>query len=150
MVIPSQLRLDFPEFTDSTKYPDSGLQFYLDFAYRMLNADRFRSNLDMAAELFAAHFIVLESQAQLSSASGSIPGLNSGIMSSKSVDVVSVSYDTGAGIEQGAGHWNLTTYGTRLMWMFRIFGAGGIQIGVGASPPYAGLAWGGFTGTGYI
>lgn len=129
-----QFRADLPEFVSTTMYPSAGVQFWLDFAYRMINQDRFGSNVDVGAEMFAAHFITLEARNALESAGGGIPGQNTGPLSSKSVDKVSVGYDTGAGTEEGAGHWNLTTYGTRFIWMCRMFGAGPIQLTAGASP----------------
>ena len=136
----AQFRADLPEFSGTTMYPNSGVQFWLNFAYRMINSDRFLSETDIGAELFTAHFITLEARNVLESAGGGIPGSNVGALSSKSVDRVSVSYDTGAGTEQGAGHWNLTTYGTRFIWMCKIFGAGPIQLGIGTAP--SGLGYG--------
>lgn len=130
-----QFRIDFPEFSSIPNFPNSGVQFWLDFAYKMLNADRFGNVLDMAAELFAAHFIVIEARNLLASSKSGIPGQSSGgPISSKSVDMVSISYDTGAGTEPGAGHWNLTDYGIRLMWMINMFGSGPVQLGAGYAP----------------
>lgn len=143
----AQFRADFPEFISTTLYPNSGIQFWLNFAYRMVNADKFMSETDLAVELFTAHWISLEAKNQLASQGGGIPGMDAGgPVSSKSVDKVSVSYDTGAGTEAGAGHWNLTNYGTRFMYMVRIFGAGVIQLGIGCAPVgsgsfYSGGAW---------
>ena len=136
----AQFRADFPEFNSTTMYPSAGVQFWLNFAYRMVNANRFLSETDIGAELFTAHFITLEAKNALESAGGGIPGSNVGTLSSKSVDKVSVSYDTGAGTQEGAGHWNLTTYGTRFMWMCKMFGAGPIHLGVGSNP--VGLGFG--------
>jgi len=130
----AQFRADLQEFSSTSMYPNSGVTFWLSFAYRMINANRFGSETDIAAELFTAHFITLEARDVLVASSGGIPGTNMGVISSKSVDKVSISYDTGAGTEAGAGHWNLTTYGTRFMWMVSMFGAGPIQLGVGYSP----------------
>jgi hypothetical protein len=141
MITTDQFRADFPEFSSTVTYPNSVLQFWLTFAYRMVNADRFASSLDVGAELFTAHFIVLEARSMLESASGGIPGQTVGVISNKSVDKVSIGYDTGAGTEAGAGHWNLTIYGTRFIWMCNMFGAGPLQFGQGFAPPESGLAW---------
>ena len=37
----AQFRADLPEFSGTTMYPNSGVQFWLNFAYRMINSDRF-------------------------------------------------------------------------------------------------------------
>ena len=137
----SQFRADYPEFASTSVYPNSQVNYWLSMAYSMLNAGRFKSQLDMAAELFVAHNISLEARAQAEAKNGGIPGQTTGPLSSKSVDKVSVSYDTGSGIQPDAGHWNLTIYGTRLIRMMRMFGAGPLQIGMGVVPPGNGQAW---------
>lgn len=136
-----QLRADFPEFNSSSVYPNAQIEFWLNLAYNMLDATRWGKMLDVGAELYVAHNITLEARAQAESANGGIPGQNTGPLSSKSVDKVSASYDTGAAIQEGAGHWNLTVYGTRFMRMVRMFGAGPVQIGIGAVPSGSGLGW---------
>jgi hypothetical protein len=52
-----------------------------------------------------------------------------GVIASKNVGSVSVSYDTNAGIVKDAGHWNLTAFGTRFIWLANMVGTGGIEIG---------------------
>ncbi len=148
----SDFRADFQEFSSTATFPNSVIQFWLDFAYRMTNPDRFMSNLDIAAELFTAHFITLEAQNMLEAQKGGLPGRTVGPINSKSVDRVSIGYETGAGTEEGAGHWNLTTYGTRFIWLTKMFGAGPIQLGIGTPPSGVGFgtAWPGpFTGPGF-
>lgn len=130
-VTAAQLRTDFPEFADTTLYPDSGINFWLNIAGNMLNASRFGNLLDVGTELFTAHNIVLERQAQAAALNGAPPGIQQGPISSKGVDKVSISYDTQAAIELEAGHWNLTVYGTRFIKLARMFGAGPVQIGAG-------------------
>lgn len=143
MIDVATFRSHFPEFNSTTMYPNAGVQFWLAFAYRMVNADRFGTNLDIGVELFTAHFITMEARSVLETAGGGIPGVNVGVQSNKSVDRISIGYDTGAGTEEGQGHWNTTTYGTRFIWMTKMFGAGPIQLGVGAAPVGAGFgqAW---------
>lgn len=145
MSIPSlQIRKNFPEFASVVNYPDSALQFWLDFAYSMLNAQRWGAQLDMAAQLYALHNIVLERRAQLEAAHGAAPGTVTGPTSSKSVDKVSVSYDVGVAAEEGAGHWNLTIYGSRLYRMIQMFGMGPVYVGGSDfEPMFNGAAWAG-------
>lgn len=82
--------------------------------------------------LFIAHHAVLERKALDAAAQpGGVPGVSTGVINSKSVDKVSVGYDTAAGTEEGAGHWNLTVYGIRLKSLFNMMGAGPVQVGIG-------------------
>ena len=151
-VTDSSFRSDFPEFASKVVYPVSAVSFWANMASQLLNQNRFggpaasgqpNTIYDTAYELFIAHNLVLEAKAQAEAKDGAPPGLTTGPVASESVDKVSVNYDVAAGIEEGAGHWNLTIYGTRLKRMFDMFGAGGLQIGsCGASAggifPYAG------------
>ena len=118
------LRLDFPEFADNTAYPDGTINFWLSIAGKMLNAVRFDDMLDNATELFVAHHLVLWKRDQVAA----VPGQATGLVASKSVGGVSVSYDTNSTIEEGAGHWNLTVYGSQFIKLARMFGSGGLQL----------------------
>jgi hypothetical protein len=138
---PAIFKGHYPEFVCPDTYPVSQVQFWLDTAYSLLNVQRWGRQLDMAAELYCAHNLALEARAQASAANGGIPGEAVGILNSKSVDKVSAGYDTGSSTETGAGHWNLTIYGTRLYRFMKMFGSGPIQIGIGQAPPGSGLAW---------
>ena len=140
-ITPQQLRVDFPEFGSSVTYPNSALTFWLGIAYQMLNADRWGKQLDLGAELFCAHQLTLEARAQLEASNGGIPGQTVGVVNSKSVDKVSIGYDTSAGIEPDAGHWNLSIYGTRFIRLNKMMGAGPLFVGVGAIPVGSGMAW---------
>jgi hypothetical protein len=137
----AQFRADYPEFSSTTNFPSSGIQYWLNVAYELLNASRWGAQLDLGAELYVAHNIALEARAQKEALSGGIPGQQSGTVSSKSVDKVSVGYDTNAASEEGGGHWNLTIYGTRLYRLIKLMGAGPVYLGIGSSPILNGPAW---------
>jgi hypothetical protein len=51
-----------------------------------------------------------------------------GMVARKTVDKVSVTYDTASAMEEDAGHWNLTVYGTRFIRLARMVGTGGMQF----------------------
>lgn len=72
-----------------------------------------------------------------------IPGGSTGAISAKSVDKVSVNYDTAGSADPEASHWNLTVYGTRYVAFVRLFGAGGYQVGQGAGCAPGSIAWAG-------
>lgn len=146
-ITPQQLRSDYPEFASTTTYPNSALEYWLNLAYLMLNAPRWGNILDLGAALFVAHHVTIEARNQAVAANGGIPGEQTGPLSSKSVDKVSISYDTGSGIQADAGHWNMTVYGTRFIRLMRMFGAGPVQVGIGQVPSGSGLGWPGPIGS---
>lgn len=136
------LRSDFPEFASTTSYPDSTVNFWIGVAGNMLIASRWGNMLSVGIELYAAHNLVLEAQAVVTTAIGGIPGIAKGPVSSEGIDKGSVSYDSVTASEDGAGNWNLTIYGSRFIRMAKMFGAGGLQIGIGYNPnPFSGGAW---------
>jgi hypothetical protein len=132
LVTAQSFRSNFPDFASSATYPNGQVQFYLDLAYSMLNADRWRAQLPFGVQLWAAHNLILAGNSQSGAAgSGSAGGGAAGPIASQSVDKVSVSFDTGKGTLDGAGAWNLTNYGTRFYQLMRIIGAGGMQVNIG-------------------
>jgi hypothetical protein len=107
---------------------------------------------DFALEMWTAHQIVLEKQALDAARVGGDPGTKIGIINSKSVNGVSVGFDTSAvagtdGVK-GAGYYNQTMYGMRFWRLAKARSGGPIQIGIGR-PPFAFMAFGnwGFLGS---
>lgn len=127
-VTASSFRADFPEFTSTVVFPDATVAFWLGLAGKLLSVDRWGDLLDYGTELFVAHNLVLSARDQKAVSNGGIGGSGAGITSSKTVDKVSVSYDTANAAIDGAGNWNLTTYGTRYIQLARMVGAGGVQL----------------------
>jgi hypothetical protein len=120
-------RVDFPEFASATKFPDGLVTRWLTIAAKLVNGDRWGDLTDFGTELVAAHNLVLAARDTKSAAMGT-PGQSSGVVASKAVDKVSVSYDAGMASVEGGGNWNLTTYGTRYLYYLDLFGAGGVQL----------------------
>mgnify|MGYP001598132539 CR=1 FL=1 len=132
------LRESFPEFADATKYTDPMVQVWLTAATQLVNAGRWGDMTDMGIMLLTAHHLVL-ARRNVRAAAGT-PGLVVGIQTSKSVDGVSVSYDVGSATEDGAGHYNMTSYGLQFVHFARMFGAGPVHIGADALTSI-GQAW---------
>ncbi len=124
----AKFRRDFPEFADTARYPDSTVSFWLTVSESLVNPCRWGVLTDQGIELCTAHHLVLAARDQQAAAVGGIPGQMTGPLSSKAVDKVSASYDTGAGTIDDGGFWNLTTYGVRYLTLARMMGAGGIQL----------------------
>ncbi|MGA4275581.1 DUF4054 domain-containing protein [Ralstonia nicotianae] len=125
---PDQFRADFPEFADKTKYPDSLVQMWLTVAASLVNPTRWMELTNLGLELVTAHHLALAQRDQAAAAVGGTPGEVKGPTTSKSVDKVSMSYDSGAATLTDAGFWNLTTYGVRFLTIARCMGAGGLQL----------------------
>jgi hypothetical protein len=128
-VTATQLRQDFPEFSDTTVYPDSAVNLWLGVAAVSLPEDRWGAWWVLGQELFAAHHLVLAAQASQDAADGSTPGEVTGPTTAKAVDKVSVGYDAGAVTLTDGGFWNMTRYGVQFLQFARMVGAGGIQFG---------------------
>ncbi|MCS3839395.1 hypothetical protein HNR03_004006 [Pseudomonas sp. JAI111] len=124
----TQFRTDFPEFADTTKYPDSAVNLWLNLGQKTLNPDRWCDYLDIGLELFVAHNLTIAAGNQLAAAVGGAGGQVKGPLTSKSVDKVSAGYDTGAVALQDGGFFNLTTYGIQYLQFARMVGTGGIQL----------------------
>jgi hypothetical protein len=158
----AEFREAAPAFASPAIAPDDAILFWLNVGGLLFNVRRWDDMLGLGIILFVEHNLALEALAVAQGDAGGIPGLNKGVISSESAKSVSASYDTGAATEPGAGHWNLTTYGTRLMRMVGMFGAGPMQLNVGPggtcgpfvqlmewSGPPCGPGWGGAWGPGW-
>ena len=143
MITPAQMVVDIPAFADATTFPQPMLQYWLTNAYALLSAQRWGSLLDLGAEMFAAHECLLEARIMAEMANGEIAGTTTGAISSKSVDKVSVAFDTSNSTEKGAGYYNTTVYGMRFWKLMRRVGAGPIHLGGSGfeNPLNSAFAW---------
>ncbi|MBU9340704.1 DUF4054 domain-containing protein [Burkholderia multivorans] len=124
----SQFRQSFPEFNDTTTYPDALVQFWMTVAVSLVNPDRWGELTDLGIALVTAHHLALALKDQKMAAVGGVPGQVTGPQSSKAVDKVSASYDTSAVAINDGGFWNATMYGVRYLSLAMMMGAGGMQL----------------------
>ena len=101
----------------------------------MLPACNWGVALDLGAQLYAAHNLVLEGLANAEAANGAPPQMAVGPIITKTVGEVTLTYDTASGVNVEDTHWNMTTYGTRFITFAPQFGAGPRQFGIGYAPP---------------
>lgn len=124
-----QFRVAFPQFADPSRFPDVPITFRLNLADIMLSEKTTGKEMfPYLVGLFVAHYMTLwlaDSKAELVGGAG---GSTNGVQASKSVDKVSVSYDTGATLNPDAGFWNNTRYGAEFWQLIIMFGAGGRQL----------------------
>lgn len=124
----ASFRADFPEFSNAITFSDQQVNFWLNFVNIQLSSSPTDWGvwLDPATELLMAHNLAIEAVNMRAGANG-IPGAIAGPVASKSVGGVSVSY-SGAAVIEGAGDYNLTTYGLRFTRMASMVGSGGLQL----------------------
>lgn len=130
----AQFRLAFTEFASAKAYPDDALTMWLTFAYLFLAPNRWGPAIDLGAQLYAAHNLVLERLAWSEAANGATPGTFTGPISGKTVGELTISYDPGMGINKDDAQWGLTHYGTRFVKLARQFGSGPVQTQPGFTP----------------
>lgn len=149
-VTPCSFRTHFPEFTDATAYPDGRINFWLSVGDRLLQTKRWQDMKDHGLALFTAHHLVLQARDVRAAAVGGIPGDKTGVVASKAVDKVNISYDNASTVDPRDGHWGLTSYGLQFRRLSNIAGMGGLQaVGAGAVGPALGTWAGGWpTGCG--
>lgn len=138
----SNFRITFPAFTDTSKFPNAQVQIFLNLYAQMVNAERWGEFTDLGIYLAVAHNLVLEAQSVKAASVGGTPGNGTGVVTAKSADKLSTSYDVNVAAEQGAGFWNQTTYGQRYWHYTQLFGMGAVQTNTpGDQPAYASGAW---------
>lgn len=124
----SDFRRDFPQFDDATQYPEPVIQFRLNLADTLIDGSVMGDSFPYLAELFVAHYMVLRAADSAAGALGGAGGATSGVVTSKSVDKVSVSYDNSSTLNADAGFWNFSRYGAEFWQLLQLFGYGGIQL----------------------
>jgi hypothetical protein len=124
----TQFRTDFPEFADSTKYPDSLVTFWSGIGVARMNPRRWGSLYDQGLELFTAHSISIARADQDQAAMGNTPGNSSGVIASQGAGPLSFSVDTKTSEVKDAQSFNLTTYGKEFYQLAMLVGIGGAQL----------------------
>lgn len=121
-------RTVFPEFADTTVYPDTLVDFWAELAEMQVLESVWRNAHTKGVYLYVAHELTLAAQSAKAGKQGGVPGTSGGVANSKTVGSVSVSYDTTSTAEKDAGYWNLTNYGKQFIRLARIFGARAVQL----------------------
>lgn len=116
----------YPQF--ETVLPEEIIQMYLDFAHHCIKYYRWRNGFKIGISLFVAHFCTLYLQSFSDSAAQSVinAGQSKGLVASKTVDGVSISYDYGTALQGLSewGGWTMTTYGMQLAMLAKLYGKG--------------------------
>lgn len=99
----------FPEFGS---VDESRATYFIELAEGAIPDGRFGKETDFGKGLYVAHYLSTLGSGANGEGSGSTP---KGVIASKAVGSVSISYDTGSTAESEAGFWNSTGYG-RMYW----------------------------------
>lgn len=78
----SDFRRDFPQFADTTKYPDPVIQFRINLADTLIDGSAMGDMFPYLVELFVAHYMVLYAADSASGAVGGAGGASSGVVAS--------------------------------------------------------------------
>lgn len=124
----AKFRADFPEFADASRYTPAMLNFWAGIGEKVISTDRWGDLYNQGLELFTAHNAVLAAGNKAAAAQGSMPGQSNGVLTSKKVGSVGVTYDNTSAMELDAGHWNQTTYGRQYIRLARLLGQGCYQL----------------------
>ena len=118
-------REHFPEFTSATIYPDALIGFWSAFAELSVSSDNAGDLYVPLVELATAHHITTAANDAVSASSGASPGSGGGgVIGSKTIGSITVSYDHSKAMNANADDWNMTSYGRRYWRLMRMLGAG--------------------------
>jgi hypothetical protein len=118
----------FPEFSSAGAFSDSAISFWLNLGTSRLDVSVWGDQLDYGLALFTAHNLAIGSKNQVAASRGNAPGELTGATASKSVENVSVSYDTSFVKMNDVGYWGLTSYGLQFIQLARLMGSGGYFV----------------------
>jgi hypothetical protein len=123
----------YPQF-NSGNIPEAVLTMYLDLANKSIQEARWHEYHKVAVGLFTAHCCTLWLEGSTPNNAGAAEitaaGAAKGLVGSKSVSGVSVSYDNSSIFSDFAGYgsWKLTKYGLQLLSLLQIVGKGAIAV----------------------
>lgn len=110
---------------------DVVISAWINIAFSCIQYRRWNDWWEMAIGLFVAHNLTLWVQSEGEDGTNSVEqGLAKGIIGSKSVSDLSISYDFGsiANEFQGWGTYSQTSYGQQLVQLARLIGRGGMTV----------------------
>lgn len=126
----SSFRGIFPEFADTTTYPDARITFFLTEATLRLLPNVWSELLDTGVAYLVAHRLALSGGSMTSGSNGqtSTSARPPGLITSASEGSVSVSFDVSASAIEGAGDLNLTVYGREFASLAASISVGALQF----------------------
>jgi len=111
--------------------PIEVIEMYIELAHSSIKQSRYRKAWKHCMCLFIAHFSTLYMQSMVTGDATAVvhASQSRGLVSSKSVDGVSVSYDFSQMQDlEGFAAWKLTTYGVQLATFAKMYSKGGMYV----------------------
>ena len=125
----AQFRLDFPQFSNETKYTDSMCEFWSELGEAVNSKDVFPAAVyDKLIELYTAHHISLQQKDIFTSAVGGSPVGDAGAMTQKTQGGVTYAFDGATSSIAGGGQFNATEYGRQYLQLRNIYAKGGFLL----------------------
>ena len=115
--------------------PDAVIEKYVGFANAIVNIARFHESWKMCMCLVIAHFLILYLRVMSPNPDPTAQdiikaGETRGLVASKSVDSVSVSYDFSSALADldGWAAWKTTEYGMQFLTIAKVYNLGGMRV----------------------
>lgn len=128
----------YPQFWDRNDVPfvpEEVLEMYVGFAYSIVNIARYHESWKVCLCLVIAHFLILYMRTMSTNPDGSAAAVikaaeTKGLVASKSVDGVSVSYDYSTAIADldGWADWKTTEFGIQFLTIAKVYNLGGMRV----------------------
>lgn len=129
---PEEFRTAYPPFADPEIYTDARVEYWLNFAMKMVDSRRWRASgfQDEGQGLLTAHYLQVFEVRDEATGEAITPDAGGGALMGKSRTADGVSYtdnfDTSA--YAGAGQLASTLYGQQFLDLRSLIGAGGMQL----------------------
>ena len=128
----------YPQFWDSNGnpfIPIEVIEMYIGFANSIVNIARYHESWKVCLCLVIAHFLILYMRAMTPEPNDNALAVikaaeTRGLVASKSVDGVSVSYDYSTAISDldGWAAWKTTEFGIQFLTLAKVYNLGGMRV----------------------
>ena len=128
----------YPQFWDSAGdsfVPYEVIEMYVGFAYSIVNIARYHESWIVCLCFVIAHFLILYMRTMTPDPNDDALAVikaaeTRGLVASKSVDGVSVSYDYSTAISDldGWAAWKTTEYGIQYLTLAKVYNLGGMRV----------------------
>ena len=128
----SEETIEIVEISLKPLIPTEVMEMYIELAHGAVKQSRYKGAWKHCMCLFVAHFTTLYMQSMSESNVDAVihAGQTKGLVTSKSVDGVSISYDSSSllqGLDNFAS-WKLTTYGVQFITFAKTYNKGGMYV----------------------
>lgn len=115
-------RVNFPDFSSTTTYPDSMLTYWGTIAVTLHSYDVFRDMYDYVTSLYVAHKSILQAGNIAESANNAVPNQFSGSLSGATIDGITTNYtSSSAGTFKNSGDFTETLYGRQYLDVLNMY-----------------------------